>query len=277
MTGSDARGGRRLLMCPPDHYGVDYVINPWMAAHVGGIDHTLAEKQWRNLRDRLAAVATLEFTPPRPGLPDMVFTANAGLAIGQKVVLSRFHFGERRDEELFFREWFEAHGFEIARWPADVSFEGAGDALLHRGDAFIWCGYGFRSSVEAAQLIEDIFDRETVPLRLVDPRFYHLDTCLCPLGDGRLMYYPPAFDAESQQKIATVVAPKDRLEVAEDDALAFACNAVEIGGRVFMNAAGEDLLSRLRAFGLAPELTALTEFLKAGGSAKCLTLSLNEQ
>jgi N-dimethylarginine dimethylaminohydrolase len=278
MTDSDARhGGRRLLMCPPDHFGVDYVINPWMAAHVGGIDHALAETQWRNLRDHLAEAAALEFVQPHPGLPDMVFTANAGLAVGRKVALSRFHFGERRDEELYFREWFESRGFQIATWPADLSFEGAGDALLHRGDAFIWCGHGFRSSARAAALIEEIFNRKTVSLRLVDARFYHLDTCLCPLGEGRLMYYPPAFDEESQKKIAAVVAPENRLEVAEADALAFACNAVEVGGRVVMNAASDDLRSRLQAFGLTPELTPLTEFLKAGGSAKCLTLSLNEE
>ncbi|HMK89932.1 MAG TPA: arginine deiminase-related protein [Methylocystis sp.] len=275
MTASEG-GRRRILMCAPDHYGVDYVINPWMAAHVGGVDHARAVAQWENLRGRLAEVAALEFVPPRPSLPDMVFTANAGLTIGARVILSRFHFGERREEERHFRDWFETHGFDVAPWPADVSFEGAGDALLQRGQEIIWCGWGFRSSERAPQLIEKIFARETAPLRLVDPRFYHLDTCLCPLGEGRLMYYTRAFDGPSQRRIASIVDEDRRIAVSEDDALAFACNAVEAQGRVFLNAASDDLQARLRAMGLAPVLTPLSEFLKSGGAAKCLTLALDE-
>ncbi|HXY58327.1 MAG TPA: arginine deiminase-related protein [Methylocystis sp.] len=270
-TGSDRP---RILMCAPDHYGVDYVINPWMAAHVGGINHARALSQWLNLRDLLAPLADLKFVAPHPGLPDMVFTANAGLVSTGKVILSRFHFGERRDEEGFFREWFEAHEFSIAPWPEDVSFEGAGDALADQGEEIIWCGFGFRSSEKAAALVGEIFGRETVALRLVDARFYHLDTCFCPLSGGQLMYFPPAFDDQSRKKIEEIVGPKKRLEVAADDALNFSCNAVEIAGHVFMNAASGDLQNRLRAMGYAPALTPLTEFLKAGGAAKCLTLRL---
>jgi len=271
QTGNDRP---RILMCAPDHYGVDYVINPWMAAHVGGIDHARATSQWLNLRDLLAPFADLEFVAPHAGLPDMVFTANAGIVWDGKVILSRFHFGERRDEEGFFREWFEAHGFMVAPWPEDVSFEGAGDALADQREDLIWCGSGFRSSEKAAAMISEIFGRETVALRLVDARFYHLDTCFCPLSGGRLMYFPSAFDEESRKKIEEVVDPEKRLAVATDDALDFACNAVEVAGHVFMNAASEDLQNRLRAMGYTPALAPLSEFLKAGGAAKCLTLRI---
>jgi N-dimethylarginine dimethylaminohydrolase len=270
------RGVQRLLMCAPKHFGVDYVINPWMENQVGKAVHALAEEQWANLRRHLAREAEITLVAPEPGLPDMVFTANAGMTIGKTAVISRFSTGERQPEERLFGAWFERHGFTIAPWPADVPFEGAGDALLDREQPLIWCGYGFRSSAMAPRLLEGIFGRTAVGLRLVDPRFYHLDTCFCPLAGGWLMYYPPAFDARSQEMIAARVPAKKRNAISEKDALRFVCNAVDLNGRVFMNDASDDCQNRLRAAGFEPLLTPLSEFIKAGGAAKCLTLKLVE-
>src|SRR5438874_13766215 len=100
-----------LLMCPPDFYGVEYVINPWMEGNVHRADHELAIKQWRALADILEKFATLDLASPQPGLPDMVFTANAGVVLGNEIVLSRFFHRERRGEEPHFREWFSSRGF----------------------------------------------------------------------------------------------------------------------------------------------------------------------
>jgi N-dimethylarginine dimethylaminohydrolase len=129
----------------------------------------------------------------------------------------------------------------------------------------------------APRLLENIFARRAVGLRLVDPRFYHLDTCFCPLPDGWLMYYPAAFDARSQEAIAMLVPSERRIEVSEEDALLFACNTVDLNGRIFMNDASDALQTRLRAAGFRPALTPLSEFIKAGGAAKCLTLKLIER
>jgi len=266
----------RILMCAPDHFGVDYVINPWMENHVGKAKRALARTQWANLRRRLEAMAHLAFVRPQPGLPDMVFTANAGMVIGGTVVVSRFRSSERRPEERLFRDWFERQGFAVAPWPQDIAFEGAGDALLDRASPLIWCGHGWRSSEAAPKLLERIFSRRAVGLRLVDPRFYHLDTCFCPLPGGWLMYYPAAFDTASQGVIASLAPKERRIEVGERDALSFACNAVEAMGHVFMNDASPALQARLRGAGFTPILTPLSEFFKAGGAAKCLTLKLVE-
>ena len=268
---------QRLLMCAPEYFGVDYVINPWMENQVGNAVHAVAQEQWTNLRRKLASEAEISLVAPEPGLPDMVFTANAGFVAGKIAVISRFYTAERRPEERHFRTWFGRHGFDIAPWPGDVAFEGAGDALHDRGQRLIWCGYGFRSSAKAPCLLEDIFGRRAIGLQLVDPRFYHLDTCLCPLAEGWLMYYPPAFDASSIEAIAGHVPAEKRIEISEKDALLFACNAVDLNGRVFMNAASDDCKSRLRAAGFTPVVTPLTEFLKAGGAAKCLTMKLDEK
>jgi N-dimethylarginine dimethylaminohydrolase len=263
-------------MCPPDHYGVDYVINPWMTDQLGRTDRVLARAQWEALRQVLSADADIALIEAQPGLPDEVFTANAGMVRGATAVVSRFRAPERQDEEKFFRAWFEQHGFTIAPWPPGVLFEGAGDALFDRGRELIWSGCGFRSDPAAAKLLENVFDREAVAIRLVDPRFYHLDTCLCPLAGGWLMYFPPAFDAASLEELHARVPADKRIAVGEADALQFACNAVDLNGRVIMNGASPALQVKLRAAGFTPVLTPLSEFLKAGGTAKCLTLKLRE-
>jgi N-dimethylarginine dimethylaminohydrolase len=273
VTPLQARGAA-ILMCAPHHFGVDYIINPWMENQIGRTEAPRAQEQWRNLAGHLAGCADLSFVAPEVGLPDMVFTANAGLALDGVVVVSRFHARERRAEEPLFRDWFTAQGFEVAPWPDAVPFEGAGDALFDHARGIIWCGHGWRSSHQAPALLRSIFGRDAIGLKLVDPRFYHLDTCFCPLSGGSVMYYPAAFDAESVEVIRALTPASKRIEVAEEDALSFACNAVEVDGRIFMNDASPVLRARLTQAGLVPVLTPLTEFLKAGGAAKCLTLDV---
>ena len=151
-----------ILMCAPDHYGVDYVINPWMEHNRGKTDGTLAQKQWAGLREALAKHADIALLPPQPGVPDLVFTANAGMVLGTTAIASRFRSPERQKEEPFNREWFKQNGFKLAPWPNNIFFEGAGDALLDRGQPVIWAGFGFRSDETSAALLEKLFGRDTV-------------------------------------------------------------------------------------------------------------------
>ncbi|MBG0810116.1 nitrate reductase [Methylosinus sp. H3A] len=268
---------QRVLMCAPDDFDVRYVINPWMEHQIGRTTHSLARDQWQNLRALVAQSAEVELVPPAAGLPDMVFAANAGFVLGDIAVVSRFRAEERRPEEPLFRAFFAARGFQIAPWPEAIPFEGAGDALIDRGADVVWCGHGMRSADEAPATLETIIGRRVIGLRLVDPRFYHLDTCFCPLAGGWLMYYPPAFDAASRAAIEKIVPPGKRLEIDEADAMRFACNAVDLAESVAMNDASPQLQKRLRDAGFAPVLAPLSEFMKAGGAAKCLTLKLSER
>lgn len=265
-----------VAMCAPDYFGVNYVINPWMEAGLGKTDLPLAQQQWQHLRDTIARYADLAFVPPHDQLPDMVFTANAGLVLGDKAVVSRFRSPERQGEEPYFRDWFEARGFTIVSWPVSVPFEGAGDALFDRGQALLWAGHGFRSDAAAAPLLAQALDCRVLALRLIDPRFYHLDTCLCPLAEGYLLYFPAAFDEASQRLIAETVPEEKRIPVALEDALQYACNAVDLDGHVILNGASDDLQARLRVAGFTPVVVVLSEYLKSGGAAKCLTLKLQE-
>lgn len=267
---------QKILMCAPEFYEVDYVINPWMAGNIGQTTLSLAQAQWENLRQTLARFVDIVLLPPVRGVPDLVFTANAGLVLGDKAVVSRFRSPERQGEEPYNRALFEKLGFEIADWPQDVFFEGAGDALWHRGEQFLWTAYGFRSDQQAATLLQTFFGLPVVQLRLVDPRFYHMDTCLCPLTGGYVMYYPPAFAPESQQLIAAHVPEDKRIIVSEADALHFACNAVDVAGHIVLNDASPALEADLTRAGFKTIRVPLGEFLKAGGTAKCLTLKLVE-
>jgi lysine-ketoglutarate reductase/saccharopine dehydrogenase-like protein (TIGR00300 family) len=263
-------------MCAPDHYDVDYVINPWMEGNIHKSSRDRAVEQWNKLYNVIKDHAIVDLVEPEKGWPDMVFSANAGLVLGKNVVLSRFLHKERQGEEPYFQQWFEQNGFNVYTLPKDLPFEGAGDALLDREGRWLWAGYGFRSELDSHPFLAKWLDIEVISLRLMDERFYHLDTCFCPLANGYLLYYPGAFDSYSNRVIEMRVAPEKRIAIMEADAVNFACNAVNVDSIVIMNKTSDGLKSRLAEVGFQVIETPLTEFLKAGGAAKCLTLRVTE-
>jgi len=266
----------RFLMCAPDHYDVDYVINPWMEGNIHKSSRDRAVEQWNKLYNVIKDHAIVDLVAPEKGWPDMVFSANAGLVLGENVVLSRFLHKERQGEEPYFQQWFAENGFKVYTLPKDLPFEGAGDALLDREGRWLWAGYGFRSELDSHPFLAKWLDIEVISLRLMDERFYHLDTCFCPLANGYLLYYPGAFDSYSNRVIEMRVAPEKRIPISEADAVNFACNAVNVDSIVIMNKTSDGLKSRLAEVGFQVIETPLTEFLKAGGAAKCLTLRVTE-
>jgi lysine-ketoglutarate reductase/saccharopine dehydrogenase-like protein (TIGR00300 family) len=266
----------RFLMCSPEHYDVDYVINPWMEGNIHKSSRDRAVEQWNKLYNILKKNADVDLVTPQQGVPDMVFTANAGLVLGKNAIVSRFYHKERQGEEPYFKQWFAENGFNVYELPKDLPFEGAGDALFDREGRWLWAGYGFRSELDSHPYIAQWLDTEVLSLRLIDNRFYHLDTCFCPLSGGYLLYYPQAFDSYSNRLIEMRVPAEKRLAIAEDDAVNFACNTVNINDIVVMNKASDSLKQKLDRAGFRIIETPLTEFLKAGGAAKCLTLRVTE-
>jgi N-dimethylarginine dimethylaminohydrolase len=258
-------------MCRPDHYGIEYEINPWMNRQRQA-DRILALAQWQALVDLLAGLgAQIELIEPVAGLPDLVFTANAGLIFHQRAILSHFRPRQRQGEEEVFAAWFAAHGFEVVRLPPGHFFEGAGDALFCGETLF--AGYRIRSDIGSGQWLGRELGCEVLPVELVNPYYYHLDTCFCPLAPGEAIWYPPAFD-EYGQRVITQFIPR-LIAVADEEARAFACNAVVVGRHVVTNTGCPRLHEELARHGYTPHQTPLGEFVKAGGSAKCLTLRLD--
>jgi N-dimethylarginine dimethylaminohydrolase len=266
----------RFFICAPTYFEVAYVINPWMEGNIARGDNKKALQQWNALARAIGKVAQIECIPAEAGVPDMVFTANAGVVLDKKVMLSRFRHAERQLEEPHFAKWFAGRGFDVLTLPPDMPFEGAGDALLDRRLPLLWMGYGHRSEFACAALLAEKLNIEVQPLRLVNARFYHLDTCFCPLDGGYLMYHPAAFDAASQALIAARVPVEYRIQVGAADAFEFACNAVNSGRDIFLNHASPALTKELQSRGFSVHHTPLGEFMKAGGAAKCLTLKLTE-
>jgi N-dimethylarginine dimethylaminohydrolase len=258
-------------MCEPTFYGIEYEINPWMNRARGSTPEQAA-RQWQNLHDALVALGVrIERLPPQAGLPDLVFTANAGLVFGNRFFSSRFRHEVRARETPHFDAWFQANGFTVEHLPEGCYFEGAGDALFCGTTLF--AGYRIRSDVGGHQYLAKQLARQVLPLELIDPRFYHLDTCFCPLAPGEALYYPPAFDAYGRKVLETHV-PR-LLPVTDAEAVRFGCNAVVVGRTVVHNSGCEQMAADLRARGYTCVAVELDEFLKAGGSAKCLTLRLD--
>jgi N-dimethylarginine dimethylaminohydrolase len=258
-------------MCPPTYYGIHYEINPWMNK-ARQADHALAVTQWTDLRDLLESTgAVTSEVEPIEGLPDMVFTANAGLVYHEQVILAHFKHPQRQGEEIHYRAWLESHGWRVISPPINMFFEGAGDALFC-GDT-LYAGYRQRSDARGLQQIGEKLGVRVLPLELVDPYYYHLDTCFCPLAPGEAIYYPPAFD-DYAIRVLTENIPHLHA-VADDEARSFACNTVVVGKTVITNTGCPDLHRLLKTLGYIAIETPLSEFVKAGGSAKCLTLRLD--
>jgi N-dimethylarginine dimethylaminohydrolase len=261
----------RLLMCAPDFYGVEYEINPWMRCAEQPDPH-LARRQWGELHRVLEQDigCCIDLVPQDPACPDMVFTANAALVVDNMALLSRFRHHQRQMEEASFDRWFVENGYRVVMLPDDIRFEGEGDALL-AGDTVL-AGYLKRSDIGSHQWLSGSLMRPVLSLALTDSRWYHLDTCLLPLNQDLVAFYPGAFDEYGQKVLRSRF---ETIEIDETEALKFACNSVCVGRHVVMPAGCPKLAAQLEARGYQIHTVEMSEFLKAGGAAKCLTLFLS--
>ena len=273
------------LMTDPAHFDVCYQINPWMKPDAWSADRDASRTAAvAASRELAAAIRTMggavETVGAVEGLPDLVFPANAAIVLDGRVLLARFRYPERQGEEAVFRAAFEQlkrDGLvgEIHALPRDVFQEGAGDCIWDADRGFFWVGYGQRSTENSVAAIEAVFGEKTVALELASPRFYHLDTCFCPLAGGNVLYYPPAFTPRSLQTIRAHVPEAQRIEASDADAAAFCVNAINLGARIVMAKAPPALKARLAAKGYQVGEVDLAPFILSGGAAYCMTLRLD--
>jgi N-dimethylarginine dimethylaminohydrolase len=275
----------RFLMCAPDHFGVAYKINPWMDPNSwenrSDVLAAASRREWTALRRTLSGLgAEIDLVAPAPGVPDLVFTANGAVVLDRVALLVRFRYPQRQREEEHFEAAFralQARGLidAVRMLPADLVLEGAGDCVWDDTRSMFWIGFGPRSDAAARHVIEDQFGVPAVALELVDARFYHMDTALCPLTQGEVMFVPNAFDAQGQALIRDRVEPALRIELGGEDACRFAANAVCVANTLVMSGCSERLRSELEERGYRVVTTPLHSFLRSGGSAFCLTLRLD--
>src|SRR5256885_5038400 len=217
-------------MCPPEHFGVLYEINPWMHKEVA-VDRDLARSEWDNLVANLrSAGAEIELMPPEESVPDLVFTANAGIVNGNQFVPARFRHPERQGETPHDIDWFAAHGYDVGELPDDVSHEGAGDALPFNG--VLVSGYRFRSDAASHADLSRITGAAVRSVELADERLYHLDLTFCPLDDRRAIVAPLGWDTYGRRVMERLVP--EPLVLDDDEALQFTANTVVVGTTVIM-------------------------------------------
>ena len=263
-------------MCPPEWYGVDYVINPWMAGNVHRSSRDLAFAQWKGIHNVLRGVADVRLLHPEPGCPDMVFLGHGALVHHGIAAVSSFLHPQRQRETAFLRNWLVSQGFILWDTPRETAFEGEGDVTFNDDGTELWAAHGVRTCRAAHAHICDAWHLPVRSLHLIDPRFYHLDTCFSPLHDGFLLYYPGAFDSASRALIEQHYAPAKRIAVSEADATRMACCALNINRTLFTGEVSKELASRLFDAGFDLVQLELSEFIKGGGGAKSLTLRLSD-
>jgi len=258
-----------FLLCPPDYFKVDYSINPWMTGKV--VDTKVAITQWIGLVMEIQKAAGIVKTiKPTSNLPDMVFTANCGIVHNGTVVLSNMKHRERQGEKVHFSTWFENNDYDIVDVIPYAALEGCGDALVHTN--YLIGGFGFRSDLLGLEIAAGALGLELIHLELIDPRFYHLDTCFCKVSDTHAIYYPGAFKSGEINKLKNII---NLIPVSECDARNFMCNSMLVNDTLLVPALNTEIGDKLKNnFGIKTKYVDVQEFLKSGGSIQCLCLKV---
>jgi N-dimethylarginine dimethylaminohydrolase len=273
----------RVLMAAPTHFRVESAINPWMKDAQGRlklVDPARALAQWQAIADAYRSIGVdVEVIEPAPGLPDFCFSANQSLACldvnGRPLaILSRMASVTRAPEVQYFADWYAGQGFRVMECPPDLHpFEGTGDAIRHHGHHLFWGGVGPRTSPDAWAFVADATGADVIPLALVDPRYYHLDTCLAVMGPDTALWIEDAFDEPSRERLRAGFT--HLFNVPGPDAANFACNAHSPDGHsVLIQQGSDETAAWLARRGMKVIELDTSEFMKSGGSVFCLKQEL---
>ncbi len=260
---------KHVLLCRPTHFTVDYIINPHMKPYA--VNAAKAMKQWEALVSQLKKLGmTVDIIEQKAGMPDMVFAADQGIVQDGSVLLANFRYEQRKPERAYYREWFREHGFRLRALSNVFAFEG-GDALFFNEMLFV--GTGFRASISSCEELAAKLKIDVMPLRLVDPFYYHLDMCFLPINQETVFYYPPAFSENSQNLLKRLVP--NLLELSIEAAEAYAANSLVSGNDIIIPTGTPTAFStKLEELGLAVYEVDTSEFNKAGGGTRCLINTL---
>jgi len=259
-------------MCEPRHFTVDYSINPWMK--IGSVNKKEAYREWLELLEVFGKLGIeVEVIEQVEGLPDMVFAADQGIVKGDEIIISNFRYEQRQKEVHYYKKWFEKKQLKIRTLPEGVCFEGGGDSVWFGGKLLV--GIGFRGGAKGIKEIRGIWgDTEVISLRLINPYFYHLDTCLFVLNQKTVFYYPDAFSPTAKRKLAQLVP--NLIPIEKKEAFNFSANSVVTDHHVVLQEGNRRMMAELEGLGYKAMETSVDEFIKAGGGVHCLTGVVNE-
>ena len=271
---------KEILLCKPKYFDViHYKLNAHMIMK-NKVNYNLALQQWRCLEENLLNNnVKINYIKPRKNLVDMVFSANGGIIFENKAIVSNFRAIPRKNEAKYYANYFENNGYET--FPMITEFEGAGDGLFSHNNSQLWIGHGFRTDIDCKNEIEDIISNNYLDintLKLVNPNWYHLDTCFCPFGDNNLLIYEGAFDKQSLKKIYNVYNEKDCIKVSYEDAMNFACNSISVPNNIIIgHCFSDNLKSKLKDINYNTIENNMSQFLLSGGSTKCCVLDIEKK
>ena len=234
-----------------------------------GVDKFRAFRQWNQLRQLYRSLGLSVHTMKQSeDLPDMVFAANFGFVLNNTFIKSNYKYDERKKEAEYGKRFFKEKGFGIYELPADVVFEGQGD-LLKVGNTYFF-GWGKRSDQKAKKYLEKVLGTKVIDLELVNPYFYHLDTCFAPLDETTVAINPFSFNADGLKKIHQHFP--NVILVGKDDNNVLACNLVVIEKTVITSqGVTKEFKDNLAAYSFSIKEVPMDQFLKGGGGVKCLT------
>ncbi|HRN70700.1 MAG TPA: arginine deiminase family protein [Candidatus Woesebacteria bacterium] len=264
---------QKLLLCPPTYFDIAYAINPWM--HIDKkVSRIKVLEEYTNLKNKYTELG-VEFDELQPtqGLPDQVYTTDMGLPVGKLFIKSNFKYGQRKPEATIGAEYFTSLGYAVYNIPPSLSFEGEGD-LIKNGDRY-FMGWGQRTMYEAEEYLSIALQKQVIPLKLIHPSFFHLDTCFAPLNTDVAMYYPKAFSTDSKQTLSKYF--KKLIAIEQLDADVFACNLIILENNIVIH--GElsySLKKEIEKYGFIIHTVDMSEYLKGGGSVKCVSLQIFE-
>jgi N-dimethylarginine dimethylaminohydrolase len=263
---------KKLLLCPPTFFNIEYEINPWM--HIenkvtqksASDEYNILKQTYQNLGSEI-----LEIEPVQ-GLPDMVYTANLGFIKDDIFIVANFKHPQRQKESYYSEEYFKKLGFKIKKLPPQIAWEGEGDFLKVGNKYFM--GHNKRSDLRAAEYLAEILQGKVIPLKLIDPYFYHLDMCFFPLDEKTVSINPKSFDSEGLKTIHEHF--KTVIESSPEDNQYMASNA-EVIDKTIVVAEGitNELKQKYSSLGFTTKEIPMDEYRKGGGSIKCLTLEFH--
>jgi N-dimethylarginine dimethylaminohydrolase len=273
----------RILMTSPEYFEVIYAINPHMKDESGNlkqVDRELAIKQWHALKDKYISLGLkVDVLPGKFGFPDMVFCANQSLPFWDTdknkpaVIISNMRSEYRQGEVEAYSRWYKQNGYIVHELPdKTLGLEGNGDALVHPGKKLIWGGCGPRTDREIYKEVTNISGHDVIPLPLMNPDFYHLDTCFSILDEKSVVIQPEAFDDLSRKMIATVFENVIETTIS-DCSTYFTGNCHSPNGKdVITNKGCTKFEADLVKHGYKVHPVDTSEFIKSGGSVFCMKM-----
>jgi len=271
----------KVLMCSPKYFEVNYSGNEFMKGNIGNTDKDKALLQWSNLKSIYENLGySVVLINPAENLVDMVFTANQSLPFidensAKNVVLSKMKNEQRRNEVMFFKEFYENNGYKVHELSDSIMyFESEGDCVIDYERRILFGGYGFRTQENVYDILKKITGFNVVKLKLVNPVLYHLDTCLSVLNSNTAVIAKSAFD---ESGLNALKSSFENIILADENENMnyFVCNCHCPDGKNVIVQKGSSIFKKdviKNGFNLIEVETG--EFMKSGGSVFCMKLMI---